>query len=397
MDHQSNENKQDIAVKEVAELSKVTSKAKPSFFKTPVFRIIAGVCLLFTLLMYFGKEATSDTTGQTVHESMGKAYNPTLNQNLERLHALKKEELATEQQRQDEMRVMLLKAQERMQAKPQNQPHAQIYYEAKKPRKKKIPKELKDRMRASTTLVNVEYSAPNAQPVLTNTQTMTSQSVNNESANAAFLNQNTGIDTVSAGRIAHPSYTIAAGEVIAATLETAINSQLPGMVRAITTRDIYSLNARRRLIPKGSELIGQYASGSIGPAQDRVLIRWTRVKLPNGIVANLNSPSTDTLGRSGMSADAIDHHFVERFGSSLLFSVLGAYTANAGVNGLDGYNSASQYRMSVVQSFQKAASERLNQNASIPPTLKIAQGHSINVFVARDVSFYAVLKGGQEG
>ena len=95
------------------------------------------------------------------------------------------------------------------------------------------------------------------------------------------------------------------------------------------------------------------------------------MQLPNGIIATINSPSTDNLGRSGSEASAIDHYFVERFGVSLLFSILGAYTANAGVNGQDNFNSTSLYRMSLVQSLQSAARDSMQRNLNIPPTLKV--------------------------
>ncbi len=44
-------------------------------------------------------------------------------------------------------------------------------------------------------------------------------------------------------------------------LETAINTDLPGMVRAVAREDVYSLDGRRILIPEGSRLTGEYRSG----------------------------------------------------------------------------------------------------------------------------------------
>ena len=46
--------------------------------------------------------------------------------------------------------------------------------------------------------------------------------------------------------------------MIRGVLETAIQSDLPGMVRAITSEDVYSFDGRRVLIRKGTMLTGEY-------------------------------------------------------------------------------------------------------------------------------------------
>jgi type IV secretion system protein VirB10 len=371
----------------LAALSEVTPRKKVSLLQTPVFKVVVGVCLLFVVLSYFSKHTKANPLEEGSHHN---THNPILHQNLAHLDALKDAETKQSQDEQDALRARLREAQKKRQ-------HGMLRSELHPPTRArshlKTDQAMQHRMQATTNFINVEHSGQNGMAGMTNTATETNAVVAGGDSNSQFLNQNNQVGSVKAGRLAKPSYTLAAGELIEATLETAINSELPGMVRAFTLRDVYSLNAVRVLIPKGSHLIGQYATGNIGSAQSRVLIDWTRVQLPNGVIATLNSPSTDTLGRAGLGADDINHHFLQRFGASVLFSVLGAYTANAGVNGLDGYNSASQYRMSVVQSFQKTSNDTVNQEMKIDPTLTIHQGHQINVFVARDINFYDVMKG----
>lgn len=84
------------------------------------------------------------------------------------------------------------------------------------------------------------------------------------------------------------------------------------------------------LIPKGSTLIGQFNT-AITQGQSRIFVVWNRLQMTNGIIATLNSPSSDPIGRSGQATDYIDRHFFERFGSGALLSVLGAYTATGRV------------------------------------------------------------------
>lgn len=243
------------------------------------------------------------------------------------------------------------------------------------------------RMNAATSF-SLETASTNAMAPA-KTGEGTSQTLGGNSANTAFINQQDDLVAVHAKRIPHPRFTVPAGELIPATLEVAINSELPGMVRAITARDIYSLSGGTRLIPSGSSLVGQFNSGLVH-GQNRLLVVWNRVQMPDGVIVTLSSPGTDMLGRAGQGANGVDRHFFERFGSSALLSILGGTTAMAGVSNGDGYNSKSQYRMGVAQSLQQAASQSLEDDSNIKPTLFINQGARINVFVAHDLDFYAV-------
>lgn len=204
--------------------------------------------------------------------------------------------------------------------------------------------------------------------------------------------QNAHVDTVTATRIQHPDYTIAQGEFIHAALETAINSDLPGMVRAIVTEPVYAYVGAKPVIPAGSRLVGQYASlASNGAATERVFVIWNRVITPDGISVMINSPGSDALGRAGMGADARNVHFFQIFGTAALLSIMGAATANVGVSSYDQPNSADAYRTAITSSFQQAAESSLSQNKSIKPTLHIHQGDAVTVFVAHDLDLYAAL------
>jgi type IV secretion system protein VirB10 len=88
------------------------------------------------------------------------------------------------------------------------------------------------------------------------------------------------------------------GTMIRGTLETAINSDLAGMVKGIVREDVYSFDGRRILIPAGSSLIGDYKSG-VQRGQERILIVWTRTIRGDGVSVQLGSYGTDRLGRSG--------------------------------------------------------------------------------------------------
>ncbi|MBL7660320.1 TrbI/VirB10 family protein, partial [Escherichia coli] len=87
---------------------------------------------------------------------------------------------------------------------------------------------------------------------------------------------------------------VAQGTMIRGFLETAINTDLPGMVRAIVREDVRSLDGGRILIPKGSRLVGEYKSG-LARGQKRIFIVWSRVIRSDGVSVEIASPGADRL------------------------------------------------------------------------------------------------------
>jgi hypothetical protein len=179
-------------------------------------------------------------------------------------------------------------------------------------------------------------------------------------------------------RIANSSYTVPQGAIIAGVLETAINSDLPGYVRAVVSRDVMGFDGRRVLIPSGSRLIGQYRSG-LAAGQSRAFIVWTRLTRPDGVTVSLGSPATDTLGRAGLGGK-VDSHFLKRFGSAILLSVV-----QSGLGLLQRGNNDIVVR--TADDAKSVAGIALQRDINIPPTVKVAQGTAIRIFIARDLDF----------
>jgi type IV secretory pathway VirB10-like protein len=195
------------------------------------------------------------------------------------------------------------------------------------------------------------------------------------------------VDVAHASRIHDLSHTAPQGTVIPAVLETAINSDLPGFVRAVVSRDVRGFDGSTVLIPRGSKLIGQYRSG-VALSQTRAFVVWSRVITPEGVSIDIGSPGTDQLGRGGLEGET-DTHFFERFGSAILLSVMGAgleRLADSGDNNNTAIIIGSQQQASQV------ASIALQKQIDIPVTIKVAQGTPLQVFVTRDLDFAGVSK-----
>lgn len=184
------------------------------------------------------------------------------------------------------------------------------------------------------------------------------------------------------------------GRMIDAELETAINTDLPGQIRAIVSSPLYAEQGREPLVPPGSRLNGVYNS-AVRKGQVRVFAIWNRLIRPDGVEITLDSNASDALGRAGLTGET-DNHFGQIFGMSVLLSIIGAGAGNAGVSSDTGYNSADAYRREVQQSFAKTSDRVLEPYASIPPTNTVRQGERIKVFLNRDLDFCPLMPAGRE-
>lgn len=177
-----------------------------------------------------------------------------------------------------------------------------------------------------------------------------------------------------AAAMVNPATTVTQGTLIPAVLETAINTDVPGYVRAVVNQDVRSFDGTRVLVPRSSRLIGQYQSG-LQAGQKRAYVIWTRLIRPDGASVNLASPAVGFDGTTGLTGQ-VNSHFFRRFGSSMLLSVIGGLATGGASVILGGGTSA--------------ASTALEQNGQIAPTVRVRAGEPIRVFTARDLDFSAV-------
>lgn len=349
----------------IVDLSKITPNLKGKKRRDKI--LFAGLVILcLSYLVYSFMPAPKKTQSKNAFGEMNKSL--TLTENLDALSRMREEG----EQRQSRYEHL---------GRPPKLRNHHLQTDTE------ITKELKARMNAPTSFDNGGGENETAQSSHINSKN--SQTLIENNANSKFLNAAMEVTTVKAKQIPHPEFTIPEDEMIPATLEVAINSELPGFIKAVVSRDIYSLTGSNLLIPRGSSISGQFNS-SVVEGQSRILTVWNRIRRPDGVVIALNSPGTDQIGRSGMSADFVDRHFLERFGTSVLLSILSGATATAGVKPQDELNSASFYRSSIASSLAQSSSDMLMQNLNIKTVISINQGAEINVFVAHDLDFSAV-------
>ncbi len=177
-------------------------------------------------------------------------------------------------------------------------------------------------------------------------------------------------------------YVLEAGSIIPAALLTGLRSDLPGQVTAQVTSPVYdSPTGRQQLIPQGSRLIGQY-DAEVGSGQERVLLVWNRLILPDGrLIVLERQPGADAQGFAGLQ-DRVDSHWGRLIRAGLISTLIGV----GAELGSDSDNDiARAIRDSVQESVGGAGQEVVLRQLDIRPTLTIRPGYPVRVIVTRDL------------
>lgn len=184
--------------------------------------------------------------------------------------------------------------------------------------------------------------------------------------------------------IANPENTVVQGTMIQAVTETALDSSLPGAIRAIVSEDVYSFDGSRILIPRGSRLIGRYQSG-VEVAQQRVTVAWDRIIMPNNQTVTISSFGGDELGRSGV-AGVVDTRFGERFGSAALISLITALPGAAAAQVED--EASAEVLEDVGDDLADSTDSVIGEYLAIGPVIYVDQGSRITVMIDRDLEIF---------
>jgi type IV secretion system protein VirB10 len=192
------------------------------------------------------------------------------------------------------------------------------------------------------------------------------------------------VQAAKAELLPHPNMTITQGTIIPCTLQTAVDTQLPGYVKCVLPDDVRGTTGNVVLLDRGTTVVGEIQSGVL-QGENRVFILWDRAETPEHVVITLASPGTDELGRSGVQG-GVDTHFWQRFGSAIMLSVIQgalqtgtALAANSGSPGV-AINTFSS-------NGNQLSDTSLQNSINIPPTLEKNQGDNVAIFVARDLDF----------
>lgn len=208
---------------------------------------------------------------------------------------------------------------------------------------------------------------------------------NGQQAKLAFLEKGPDSKIYNEHALQRPAspYQLMAGTIIAASLVTGLNSDLPGTVIAQVTEHTYdTVTGQHLLVPQGSRLIGHYDS-NISFGQDRALVVWQRIIRPDGtsiVIDNL--PATDTAGYAGI-ADKVDFHTWQLLKGIGLATLLGVGTELG--FGPSENDLIAAMRESAQENAGRAGEQIVQRNLVIQPTITVRPGWPIRVLANKDI------------
>jgi type IV secretion system protein VirB10 len=208
---------------------------------------------------------------------------------------------------------------------------------------------------------------------------------NNQGRKLDFLNQKDGSSVYNPHSLEWPAspYEVMAGSVIAASLQTGLNSDLPGNVIAQVSHDVFdTVTGQILLVPHGSRLFGHYDS-VVAFGQSRSFVVWQRIILPNGSSVEIdNMPATDPAGYAGLE-DEVDYHTWTLLKGIAMSTLLGVGTQVTFGN--NNSNLVQAIRESAAESANTAGQHIVEKDLNIQNTLLDRPGLPLRVLINKDL------------
>lgn len=223
-----------------------------------------------------------------------------------------------------------------------------------------------------------------ADPTAATLAVQTAQPVATGTRKEQFASARNAEGDINSGGLVAPASpnSLLAGSVIPASLITGLNSDLPGMVTAQVTQNVFdTITGNILLVPQGARLIGKYDS-VVAFGQRRALVIWQRLILPNGSSIRLdNMPATDASGYAGLS-DKVDFHTWTLLKGVAIATMLGV-GSELSISGESDLVQA--IRESAQVNTARAGDQITQRNLDIQPTITIRPGAPVRVLVTRDL------------
>jgi type IV secretion system protein VirB10 len=198
---------------------------------------------------------------------------------------------------------------------------------------------------------------------------------------------------VAAAMLGNRSLILPKGTAFTCALKTKVVTATSGLVGCQVQRNVYSDDGRVLLVERGSHLDGEYRTAAVRPGTVRIPVLWTRIRTPQGVTVDLESPATGPLGESGIDG-YVDNRWFERLGAAMLLSLIDdsvkLVIQNQASDGPSSGQGSTVVLPSTTANSSKLAEKVLDSTINIPPLIYQNQGGIVGIYVARDVDFSAV-------
>lgn len=207
-----------------------------------------------------------------------------------------------------------------------------------------------------------------------NTNSYLSQNMQNNKQQ--FFNQNSGNTNMQWNN----EYSLFYGTIIPAVLITGINTDLPGVVIAQVTSNVYSSQTGEYLlIPAGTKIYATYNS-SVSYGQDRVQVAWNKMIRPDGLEIDLgNFVGVDKRGYAGYDGWVNTHPFetLKALGLIAAFSIFDTKIGNMQAAQDNMY--AQNVIAETYSEINKLGGKIIDRALDIQPTITIPQGKEVKI------------------
>lgn len=185
------------------------------------------------------------------------------------------------------------------------------------------------------------------------------------------------------------SVVVPVGTVIEGQLHTRINSDLPGSVVGMVTRDVFDTSQRIVVIPRYSWLFGTYES-DVATGQARLVVQWTAIRFPGGETYELPAlRAAERTGASGLPGQ-VNNHYGRIFGQAVLSSIVTTGFDPGRSERAEGERRTARDVLAdaTAQQLGQTAAEVTRRNLDIKPTwTSRAQVTPFSIILDRDLVF----------
>lgn len=176
------------------------------------------------------------------------------------------------------------------------------------------------------------------------------------------------------------------GTIADVRLMTGVDTSIPGIVIGILVYDIWDVDTRVVVIPRGSKLIGQAGSMS-SDTEGRGKVIFTMFVDPSGRVVPIATPviASNRIGVAGVDGE-VHYHWMRMLSSSIALAVISGYTG-AGAQAPSSMNASNQdlVRQNMTSSLGQTSNQLLQRFAKIQPDITIEEGSIVKIILVTSI------------
>lgn len=216
------------------------------------------------------------------------------------------------------------------------------------------------------------------------------QQQNNQAQKKKFLEEHKNSEVPTDDKYQKSPYTLLAGTIIDASFITGVNTDQPGTVWGLVTRDVYDTKTGNYLlIPQGSTVLGVYNS-EVTEGAETVLMVWNKLILPDGRQISLEGlQGLDLQGFSGIKGE-VDNHWESMFYAVAGMSIFSAgiqYGAGLTTTGGDNLNGLQLIGASIAQQLGELGMQVFQRILNRQPTISLPAGRAFKIGITHNLVF----------